>query len=147
MELLSIYHDEWKFRQEGLWKRIIQFFVVIFFTSTLPITIRVFSGPTIPDIPLEFFPYLGMGLTLFFLWFCLSESIRINSVNNKIITIMKDLFPAAYVKTDLIPLTKRKETIFIFKWRMAIWVPIVLSIMEVAVSVFMLYLIFNSKLQ
>lgn len=99
-----------------------------FFTSTLPITVRVFSV-SLPDVSLLVFPVVGILLIVFFLWFCLSESIRINSIDNKIKLIIRDCFPHEYVKETLVPLTNRKKGVLpIFRWRMAIWVPISLSI-------------------
>ncbi len=78
IELLKLYWEEWKFRQENLWKRIIQFFVINFFTSTLPLTVNMFSVH-LPNVSLLIFPVSGILLVLFFLWFCLSESTRIRT--------------------------------------------------------------------
>lgn len=146
IELLKLYWDEWKFRQEGLWKRIIQFMVIIFFTSTLPITINIFSA-SLPNVSLLIFPAVGILLILFFLWFCLSESIRINSIDAKIKQILQDSYPEKYVKTTLVSLTKRKKGVLpIFRWRMAIWVPVSLSVMQFIVAISMIYFVLTNKL-
>ena len=119
LELLKLYYEEWKFRQENLWKRIIQFFVIIFFTSTLPISIKVFDSSNeivIPNKLLIFFPIAGIFLTIFFLWFCLAESIRINTNDTKIKLIINNLFPPAYGKNGLVPLIYRSRDVLpIFK--------------------------------
>lgn len=142
LELLKLYYAEWRFRQESLWKRIIQFFVIIFFTSTLPISIKIFDSSNeikIPDNLLTLFPITGIFLTIFFLWFCLAESIRINTIDTKIKLIINSLFPSTYGKNGLVPLIRRSRDVLpIFKWRMAIWVPIFLSAIELLISIFML---------
>lgn len=146
IELLKLYWDEWKFRQEALWKRIIQFFCVIFFVSTLPITINMFSI-SLPDVPLLVFPIVGILLAVFFWWFCLSESIRINSIDAKIKKIIQDSFPAEYSKTTLVPFSKQSKGVApVFYWRMAIWVPISLSIMQIIVAISMIYFVVTNKL-
>lgn len=146
LELLKLYWDEWKFRQEGLWKRIIQFMIIIFFTSTLPITISGFSI-SLPNVSLFIFPLVGLLLTLFFLWFCLSESTRINSIDSLIKQILKDYFQEKYIKTTLkSPFNCQKEAERIFQWRMAIWVPISLSVMQLIIAVLMIYLVIAEKI-
>jgi len=150
--LLNIYWEEWKFRQENLWKRIIQFYVIIFFVSTLPITVKVFDRVDISFFNyLLTFPIAGLLLTLFFLWFCLSESSRINSVDDKIKKIINDNYPEKYQKSKLIPFTKKsreagKETFKCFQWRMAIWVPIFLSVTQTIISVTIFILIITGKI-
>ena len=146
IELLKLYWDEWKFRQEGLWKRILQFFVINFFVSTLPISIKLFSI-SLPKVSLLIFPIVRMMLTVFFLWFCLSESIRITSIDTKIKKIICDLFSEQYAKTTLVPLIKRSKKVSpIFYWRMATWLPISLSIMQTIVAISMIYLVVADKL-
>ncbi|SHN88504.1 hypothetical protein [Desulfitobacterium chlororespirans] len=143
--LLNLYFEEWKFRQENLWKRILQFFVVIFFVSTLPLTIGIFNGVKLPQISVIMFPIAGILLTLFFLWFCLAESIRINTIDGKIKRIMADHYPEEYVKNELVPLTKpyqkKEKTWAIFRWRMAIWVPVTLSAMEIVIAIAVIFII------
>lgn len=143
--LINLYFDEWKFRQEGMWKRITQFFVILFFVSTLPITIGAFDGVMLPNISKLAFPISGIILTIFFLWFCLSESIRINSIDAQIKNIIKDTYGDKYLKNKLVPLTKhfqdKGHTLKIFTWRMAIWVPVVLSTVQILIAIFVLYCI------
>lgn len=146
LELLKLYWDEWKFRQENLWKRMIQFMIIIFFTSTLPITISAFSI-SLPNVSLLLFPIVGLLLIVFFLWFCLSETVRIGAIDSKVKQILKDIFPEEYVKTSLKSLTNpQKQPLPIFRWRMTIWVPISLSFMQLLVAASMIYLIATNKL-
>lgn len=146
IELLRLYWDEWKFRQEALWKRIIQFMIIIFFTSTLPITISAFSV-SLPNISLLLFPIIGLLLIAFFLWFCLCEAVRINAIDSFIKQIMKDSFPEKYVKTSLKSLANpQKQAPPIFYWRMAIWVPVSLSVMQLLVAIFMIYVVIANRL-
>lgn len=141
IELLKLYWDEWKFRQEGLWKRIIQFMIIIFFTSTLPITISNFSI-SLPKISLFTFPIVGILLTLFFLLFCLSESVRIKAIDTLIKQILSNSFPEDYVKKSLKSLfNDEKEAHWIFRSRMSIWVPISLSVMQLIIAFSMIYLV------
>ncbi len=146
IELLKLYWEEWKFRQEGLWKRTIQFFVINFFVSTLPITINMFSV-SLPKISMLVFPIIGMMLIGFFLCFCLSESIRIASIDNKVKKIICDIFSEEYAKTKLVSLSQRGHNVSpFFYWRMAVWVPISLSIMQTIVAISMVYLVVTNKL-
>jgi len=149
ISILGFYYEEWKFRQENLWKRIIQFFIIIFFVSTFPITIGILNGISIPKIPLVVFPIIGIILSLFFLLFCLSESSRINSIDYKIKLIIQNEFPN-YAKNNLIPFNKKyigkKDACFIFRWKMAIWVPIALSSMQIVLAIFIILLILSNSL-
>lgn len=146
MDLLRMYWDEWKFRQEGLWKRIIQFSIVIFFTSTMPITARALNVE-VPSVSLAVFPVAGIVLTAFFYWFCLCEASRINTIDAKIKGIISDLFSPKYAKTDLLPFSK--ETAFLMpllRAHMSLWVPALLSALHLFIAGFMLYVISTGKL-
>lgn len=146
MDLLKMYWDEWKFRQEGLWKRIIQFSIVIFFTSTMPITARALNVE-VPSVSLSVFPVAGIVLTVFFYWFCLCEASRINTIDAKIKWIISDLFSQKYSKTDLLPFSKK--TVFLMpllRSHMSLWVPALLSALHLFIAVFMLYVISTGKL-
>lgn len=147
LELLKIYVDEWKFRQENLWRRITQFFVIIFFVSTLPVTIAGLSPEVqLPGIPKAVFPLCGIALSIFFVWFCLSEAHRIAAIDKRCNEIINNNFPQEYQKTGL-PALKLKETklegsaLPIFNWRMAIWVPIFLASVEVIIALSMLLVV------
>lgn len=140
IELLQIYYDEWKFRQESLWKRLIQFFVIIFFVTTLPVTINAFGKITLPAIPLVVFPILGIALSLFFTLFFLCEAARINAVNRKVYTIIEDNYDKKYLKSSLPPFSKKRELEGKDAWkllqgRMSIWVPVTLAIMQIGLAI------------
>lgn len=147
IELLSLYYEEWRFRQDGLWKRIVQFFVIIFFTSTLPITVNIFHSISIPNISLLVFPIVGIFLTAFFVVFCMSESVRIKAIDMKIKKIISDCFDPSYCKMDLPSLfDNTKPAGKIFTKRMAIWVPLSLATMQLILAGFMIWLILSGKL-
>lgn len=146
MELLKLYQDEWKFRHDGFWKRITQFFVIDFFASTLPITIRIFNT-TIPKIPLLIFPAVGFLLALLLLWYSLAEGYRINANNDRINALLM-CFPSEYQRTGKLKrfFNKKKEPLKIFYWPIAFCVPIVLFILEFAIVILMLVLILTGHL-
>ena len=145
-DLLTIYYDEWKFRQENFWKRIIQFFVIIFFISTFPITFDYFYHGPLPDsIDMVVFPIVGIGANIFFFIFCLSESYRINSIDDKIKRIISDTY-SCYSKNRLLPLNKEKaaagkEAPWVFRMRMAIWVPVFLTTIQVLLACFIIMIV------
>lgn len=146
IELLKIYYEEWKFRQESLWKRMPLFFVIIFFVSTLPITACMFNDLNISGILPEFFPACGLILSILYLWYCFAESYRINAIDDLIKEIVNANFPSHYTKNGLHSFVNqrnkaKKEPWKIFTWRMAIWVPLVLTAFEVIVAIVMLFLI------
>ena len=150
MELLRIYYEEWKFRQESLWKRMTSFFIIIFFISTLPVTAHMFNGLTIPDVTPKLFPICGIVLSVLYLWYCFAESHRINAVDELTREIVKANFPSKYAKHGLQPFKKSKNQAEketeenawkIFQFRMSIWVPLVLTAFEIAVAITMLILI------
>ena len=150
IELLKLYYEEWKFRQEELWKKAIQLLVIIFFTSTLPITISVFGSISISNIPMWVFPGFGILLTFFFLWYFLSKSLRINAIDAKRKRVIEMVFGNGFTDDDLLPFLERnrenkKEPLIIFKWRMSIWVPVILSAIEIAISIIMIILICFNK--
>ena len=142
IELLKLYYDEWKFREEDLWKKAVQMLIVIFFTSTLPITIGVFGGVNIGNIPLYLFPVSGILLTIFFLVFYLSNSLRIKAVDQKRRKIISMVYGHAFSSYDLPPLLKKsKKSSRIFRARITIWVPVVLSLILLGISIAILVMI------
>ena len=146
-ELLKIYYDEWKYRLDHMRKQLIQSYIVIFFTTTLPITIGVFEGITIPNLPLIIFPVTGILLTMVFLLYCMSEAARIKSLDMKIKLIIKENFPQQYSKTKLTTVIKHsKKEPTIYKWSMTAWIPIIMAIAELILAGIMLYLIIGEKL-
>ena len=147
LELLKIYYDEWKYRHEHFWKTLVRFFVVIFFTSTLPITIQVFNGAVIPNIPLAIFPITGILLTILYLWYSLSESLRLNAVNVTMTAMIRDLFPK-YERAKLVSfIDEGKVAHTIFYMRIALWIPVLFSVIEILISIAMLALVFTNSLR
>lgn len=147
LQLLALYHDEWKFRHTNFWRRVPTFFALIFIVSTFPITAQfIFSAEpeTLTGIPLVLFPVVGIALTLLFLWFCLSEAVRMNSVGDKMRAIINDHFAPRYQKIDLPPLLawkdkqKHNRAARLFRMRMSLWVPFSLSAMLFCVALFMI---------
>lgn len=70
ISLLKLYYDEWKYRLDNYRKQIYKIIIVIFFTTTLPISIGIFDKVIIPNIALTIYPLLGLVLTYsFFLYF------------------------------------------------------------------------------
>jgi len=148
IELLKLFYEDWKFRQENLWRKFTKFFVIIFFTSTLPVSISVFNDARLPelDFAIFIFPVSGIFLTIFLLWYCLSESVRIKAVDDKIQDIICECFGAKYTKCGMKSVFKdKKEAHPLFCMRMAVWVPITLSIIELIVAFLMLLLIITQK--
>ena len=146
LELLKIYYDEWKYRHEHFWKTLIRFFVVIFFTSTLPITIHIFNGAIIPNIPLSLFPVTGIFLTIFYLWYGLSESLRLTATNKTIKLMIGKLFPN-HENVQLTSFTNEDMPAHpIFYVRVALWIPILFSGIEFVISISMLLLVFTNSL-
>lgn len=146
IKLLELYYAEWKFRVENFWKRLIQFFVIIFFVSTFPITVNLWNGLYIPGYQL-IFPCAGILMTFLFLWFALSDATRINSSNLRIKTIIRDVFPERYNTTSLASLfSDDKPAASIFKPKIDAWFPIVLAIFELIISTIMIILIQNGAL-
>lgn len=145
IELLKLYYDEWKYRLDNFRKHMTQLVILIFFTSSLPITVNIFNDIQIPKMPLLVFPISGLLLSIVFLWYCFSEASRIATLDLKIKLIISENFPVPYAKTALIHMSNKK--IFaIFNKRMTIWVPLALTIIEVCIAVFMIYLIQNDAI-
>ena len=140
IELLKIYYDEWKFRQQSIWKRMTLFFVVIFFVSTLPITINNFQNIKLPAINPVLFPICGIALSLFYLWFFLAEGQRITAIDILIRNIIKNNFPKTYTKI-MLPNNHK-----LFTCRMVTYVPIILSCFEIGIAICMIILIQNQMI-
>lgn len=147
IELIKIYHEEWRFRQEHVWKKLVRFVVIIFFASTLPITIGLFPGVEIPEkLPLYLFPVLGIVLTVFFLISSLSDSARIKTIDLLIRKIVEDVFPVGYSKNGLEPLLnqrKKKSRWNPLNMRMSVWIPVLLCVIEFAIAIGVLVLIYK----
>lgn len=148
VELLKLFYEDWKFRQENLWKKFMQFFVIIFFTSTLPISISVFNNARLPelDYAIFIFPVSGIFLTIFLLWYCISEAVRIKAIDDKIQGIICECFGEKYKKSGMKSVFRdAKEAHPLFCKKMAVWVPITLSIFELIIAFLMLFLIITQK--
>ncbi len=145
VELLKIYLDEWKYRLDKFRNHLGQIVVLIFFTSSLPITVNIFGDIEIPNIPLAVFPITGILFSVVFLVYCLSEAARIATLDTQIKLIIRDNFSEKYAKTALVPIMNGKLA-KILNHRMAIWVPISLALIEVIIAVVMIILIFNNAI-
>lgn len=124
------------------------FVVVIFFASTMPITVGLFPGVEIPEkLSLYWFPALGIILTFFFLASNLADAARMSTVDELIRTIVRDVFPENYNKKGLDPLLgKKKKRWNPLNMRMSVWIPILISVVEVAIAVGVIVLIHNGGL-
>lgn len=133
LELLKLYYDEWKYRINNLRRNMSQLIVVIFFTSTLPITIKIFNNIVIPKISLLAFPFSGIILTVIFYLYCQSEASRIELVDKKIKYIIEQIFPKSF--------SKDKLNSKLLKIRITKWIPTAFTIIEVLIAILMIYLI------
>ncbi len=94
MQLLELYWEEWKYRHENFWKRMTQFFIAIAFLSVLPLIYQSFIDEAIKlnQFSLSILPGLSIVLSLFFLWYGFSESVRLIAVNEKINALTRENF-------------------------------------------------------
>ena len=136
INIVNFYFDEWKYRHENFWKRLTQFSVITFFTSTLPITFRLFDDLKLPDISLLFFPICGFVLAIVCLIFCLAENSRMVATDLTIKRIVKDKLGACY----------EKEPGTFFRWRIGIWLPIVITILQIGLSILVICLIVTKRI-
>lgn len=148
IELIKVYHEEWQFRQGHVWKKFVLFVVVIFFASTMPITVGLFPGLEIPEkLSLYWFPILGIVLTFFFLASNLADAARMSTLDTLIRKIVGDVYPAKYNKKGLDPLLgKNKNRWNPFNMRMSVWFPILVAVVEIAIAVGVIVLIHNGGL-
>lgn len=148
IELIKVYHEEWQFRQGHVWKKFVLFVVVIFFASTMPITVGLFPGLEIPEkLSLYWFPVLGIILTFFFLASNLADAARMSTLDTLIRKIVGDVYSAKYNKKGLDPLLgKNKNRWNPFNMRMSVWFPILVAVVEIAIAVGVIVLIHNGGL-
>jgi len=151
IQILNMYFEEWKYRHENFWKRLTQFTAVIFFTNTLPITFRIFENLTLPNMPMLFFPICGAVLSVLCLLFCWSENSRLVAVDKTIKRILGDGFGEKYLKDDPALFNndarnQRLKKLSFFKWRIGTWVPLVMTILQLALSGLVIYLIAAQKI-
>lgn len=144
--LLQIYFDEWKFRQESLWKRMIQFLVINFFITTMPITVTAFSGVKLPSsVGFYVYPICGIAISVIFFVFCLSESYRINSIDRLCKKIISDTLPK-YEKRGLVSFDNAKADRGVmapklFQKPMAVWVPTLFAVLQIVLAISMIFII------
>ena len=151
INVLNIYFEDWKYRHENFWKRLNQFTVIIFFTTTLPITFRIFDNLTLPDMSLLFFPICGILLSIMCLFFCWSENCRLVAVDKTIKKILKIGIGERYTKEPISlfnneKLNHRFEKFPFFKWRIGTWVPLVITILQIALAILVICLIVKHRL-
>ncbi|MCL2568987.1 MAG: hypothetical protein FWE12_06115 [Oscillospiraceae bacterium] len=133
--LLGTYYDEWKFRNDNFWKRMIQFFVIIFFVSTFPISVSVFEGLDgidLSGVALWVFPVAGIGLSLCLLAFCLIEGSKMFFVGVEI-KIIKTEFLGE--KADR---TQNSYLAWLAEWKLAVLVPSLLCVLQIALAIIVL---------
>ncbi|MBE6932555.1 MAG: hypothetical protein E7464_04130 [Ruminococcaceae bacterium] len=151
INVLNLYFDEWKYRHENFWKRLTQFSTITFFTSTLPITFRLFDNLKLPNISLLFFPICGFVLAVVCLIFCLAENSRLVAVDKTIKRIVKDKLGHCYEKEQRTLFEKKQWNHRIFKlpffeWRIGTWVPLVITLLQIGLSILMVYLIMTNRI-
>ncbi len=149
MMLLEQYYEEWKFRQQSLWKRMPQFFVVIFLLSTWPVSAGFFEKrPVLMPVSAWIFPLAGLVLSVLFLLYCWAEAKRIKAIDVRRQAIIDAHFAVSYRKRGLPPLFDKEP-----KWLqkalnepMALWLPVALTLLNVLVAAAMLILSISGKL-
>lgn len=143
ISLLKLYYDEWKYRLDNYRKQIYKIIIVIFFTTTLPISIGIFDKVIIPNIALTIYPLLGLVLTIVFFVYCCAESSRICALDKLIKLIISDTFDNKYKKDNLQPIFIKKF-LFFHKMRITIWLPIILMALELVI-VCIMFVFINKK--
>lgn len=133
LQIANMYFDEWRYRHENYWKRLIQLSIITFFATSLPVSFQVFGNLKLPEISLLLFPVCGVVLALLCLVLCLSESSHLSAiakVRKRIIQVQfgNDFFP------DFISL------------HISVWFPIVLTILQIALAVLMVWTILQGKI-
>lgn len=137
LEIVKIYFDEWKYRHENFWKRLTQFAIITFFTSSMPITYRVFGRLELPSISMLFFPICGIILAFVSCVFCLSEYKRLDAVGNTI----KRIIDAHWGKSlDREELTQNKLG-KIFRMKIGVWIPCALMVMQIVLASLIIWMI------
>lgn len=89
IEIVKIYFDEWKYRHESFWKRLLFFIIITFFATSMPITYSIFENLMLPNIPMVFFPFCGIILALLSYWISIAEYYRLAAVSGTIDSIIK----------------------------------------------------------
>lgn len=143
LEIVKMYFDEWKYRHENFWKRLTQFAIITFFTSSMPITYRIFQSIVLPRISMLFFPVCGIILALVSWLFCLSEYKRLEAVNNRMNSIIKTKLGEGYAKQEL---TDKKLRERIFNARIGIWLPGTIMVMQMALAGLIIWIILTNRM-
>lgn len=141
-DIINMYFDEWKYRHENFWKRLTQFTVITFFTTTMPVTYCILGDFKLPDIPMIFFPICGAVLALLSLLFCLSENSRLMTVDNTIRELVREHFGESFCKH---PISNGKMEM-VFRWRIGIWIPSVITVLQMLLVGFVIWMICSNKL-
>lgn len=150
IEVYKVLFEEWKFRQETLWKHMTQFAIVIFFTSTMPITYKALHIGELPQkFNALFFPAVGIVFAVFYVFFCICEATRIQAVDERLNDFLKRNYPHL-AKRGLKPFSDRakkagKKISPLLEKKMSLWVPIFLGAIEISISVTMIIYICISQ--
>ena len=143
LEIVKMYFDEWKYRHENFWKRLTQLAVITFFTSSMPITYRIFAGMTLPRISMMFFPICGIILAFASGLLCLAEYKRLEAVDNTIKHIIAEQFGKSCAKEER---TAKKLWEKAINKKIGIWVPCTLTIMQLVLAGIMIWMIAANRI-
>lgn len=143
LELVKMYYDEWKYRHENFWKRLIQFAIITFFTTSMPITYHIFDGLVLPRISQLLFPICGIILAFIGSILCLSEYKRLEAVGNTIKRIIEDDFGEEYAKEEL---TAQEWLKKIINTKIGIWIPCILMVMQLALACLIIWMIIVNRI-
>lgn len=86
ISLLSVYEEEWRFRDAAWFSRMFQFFLVSFITILIPYLDQYFNIQ-LPNISKVLFPVSGVVIATVALIFSLMYASRLNKISSTILRI------------------------------------------------------------
>ena len=99
LTLMGTYLDEWKFRDELLWKQVYRFFYATLIVMLLP-NIAGFVGIDLPDFPHVLFPIVAAVMALFFFYTSMGYIKRMEA-SNKTYSAMIAKLPPEYQRISI----------------------------------------------
>lgn len=128
ISLLSIYESEWEHRNNILWTQTFRFFYLSIFIMVLP-NITEYLSITLPDIPIIFFPIIGIitSTLSFFLSISYSKRLEASSETYKNIN---NLLPYKYRRVKLKNIKYGKY----FIRRQTVIIPVIIYIISLVIG-------------
>lgn len=135
--LLSIYNDEWCYRDDSVWKHTFKYFFATIIMMMMPNIAGYFNLNL--NLPAIIFRLIGLAIAIFSFYVGIAYAIRLEASGDTYRRILSYL-PAEYRRTSINAI-KKKKFFVIFKPSLAYVIPTIFFIANVLLFLFLVFVV------